>query len=459
MKRFIKIVIASLPFIFSLSCIKTGPLPLAPEFDGEPSVSVSGTNIILSARLGGTSVPSYHDCGFYLNDGKSNQIIKASISGNGFSSFVPAKDYAGMRIKVNAFITNGLGNEILSSSASYSVPAIATKLSLPEETRIMEGEKMRLQLTMNSSGALNEIEWKSDNVKVAEVDDKGYLTGIGMGVTVVSAKLKVSGLIASTKVYVGGNYIDWIGDWKVNRGGYTDTWHVAMGEYGSTYMVTGIEGEEYEVVAEYNKDKTLSISGDQIVGMVAKSGEQYAVHLHAEVDYSGTTYWCNSGRDYQIFKAQIGSSGNASVVPQTFNGKNTGVQTIKRFRYRYTKSSSLECADTHYQLNSVATELPCTMTAVKPSTSSVSTVLAGNDGTMYQVRGRCKDISNTTYGNWYLDDGTGRIYIYGTLSRYGRVYWESLGISEGDMVTVKGYRKTYNTNVELGSVIVVKIEK
>lgn len=457
MRKFIKLVFAFLLLTCIVSCVKNDPVPLTPKFEGVPSISMSGHLMVITASLAGATTPGYHDCGFYLNDGENTQTIKAFLAAGRMSSSAPAKDYAEKSIMVQAFISNGLGNEILSSASTFKVPGIAAELHLPAETRMMMGDKVTLNLTTIPSRACDEIEWKSENTEVVQVDDKGCLTGVSHGVALVSAKSKDSGKEASSKVYVGSNYIDWIGDWKVNRGSYTDTWHVTMREYGSTYSVTGIEGEDYIVIADYNKDNTLSIRGDQFVGVVKRSGEQYNVHLHAEIDYSGETYWCNSNeRRYQIFKAQIGSSGNASVVPQTFDGKKTGVQTIKRFRYLYTKSSSLECADTHNYLNGVATELPCTMTTVEPSTSSVSTVLAGNDGTLYQVRGRCKDISNTTYGNWYLDDGTGQIYIDGTLSRYGRLYWESHGISEGDMVTVRGYKRSFYGLVDA---LVVKIEK
>lgn len=86
-------------------------------------------------------------------------------------------------------------------------------------------------------------------------------------------------------------------------------------------------------------------------------------------------------------------------------------------------------------------------------------VIAGADSKTYLVTGTCVGIANTTYGNWYLDDGTGQIYIYGTVNAAGQYAWSSFGIEVGDEVTVQGPKTTYNGTVELVDVAVVKVNK
>ena len=88
-------------------------------------------------------------------------------------------------------------------------------------------------------------------------------------------------------------------------------------------------------------------------------------------------------------------------------------------------------------------------------------VIAGADGTTFRVKGECTKIANTTYGNWYLKDATGEIYIYGTLDAEGKTKnFSSLGIEVGDIVTVEGPKTTYKeTTVELVDVTVISIEK
>lgn len=95
---------------------------------------------------------------------------------------------------------------------------------------------------------------------------------------------------------------------------------------------------------------------------------------------------------------------------------------------------------------------------VEPATCKQ--IIDGADGKTYRVTGKVSAIGNTTYGNWYLQDATGEIYIYGTLDKNGGTKnFSSLGIELGDQVTVEGPKKTYNGTVELVDVTVLKIEK
>lgn len=94
------------------------------------------------------------------------------------------------------------------------------------------------------------------------------------------------------------------------------------------------------------------------------------------------------------------------------------------------------------------------------SSATCAEVIAGPDSKTYQVTGTVTAIANTVYGNWYLTDKTGTIYIYGTLDAKGaEKNFASLGLEVGDEVTVQGPKTTYGTTVELVKVTVVKINK
>lgn len=98
--------------------------------------------------------------------------------------------------------------------------------------------------------------------------------------------------------------------------------------------------------------------------------------------------------------------------------------------------------------------------SMEASEATCAEVIAGNDGKTFLVTGTCTAIANTTYGNWYLTDETGEIYIYGTLDANGASKnFLSLGIEQGDVVTVQGQKSTYNGTVELVNVTVVSITK
>jgi hypothetical protein len=96
----------------------------------------------------------------------------------------------------------------------------------------------------------------------------------------------------------------------------------------------------------------------------------------------------------------------------------------------------------------------------KIASATCAEVIAGPDSKTYQVTGVCTSIVNTVYGNWYLKDNTGTIYIYGTLDAKGATKnFASLGIEVGDEITVQGPKLTYGTTVELVDVSVLKINK
>ena len=98
--------------------------------------------------------------------------------------------------------------------------------------------------------------------------------------------------------------------------------------------------------------------------------------------------------------------------------------------------------------------------SMEASSATCAEVIAGADGKTYRVKGTCTSIANTTYGNWYLDDGTGVVYIYGTLDKDGATKnFSSLGIEVGDVIEVEGPKTTYNGTVELVDVTVLNITK
>lgn len=94
------------------------------------------------------------------------------------------------------------------------------------------------------------------------------------------------------------------------------------------------------------------------------------------------------------------------------------------------------------------------------SNATCAEVIAGPDSKNYRVTGVVTSIVNTTYGNWYLNDGTGEVYIYGTLDSKGAAKnFLSWGLEVGDEITVEGPKTTYNGTVELVDVTVISITK
>lgn len=69
---------------------------------------------------------------------------------------------------------------------------------------------------------------------------------------------------------------------------------------------------------------------------------------------------------------------------------------------------------------------------------------AAEDDTLYELTGTVSNVTNTTYGNFDLTDETGTVYIYGLCSPEGESkYWAASGVKEGDKITVRTVRSSY----------------
>ena len=97
---------------------------------------------------------------------------------------------------------------------------------------------------------------------------------------------------------------------------------------------------------------------------------------------------------------------------------------------------------------------------LNPPFSTCAEILAGNDGETYKVKGTLTKLSNTVYGNWYIKDATGEVYVYGTLDANGsEKNFASLKLEEGDEVTIQGPRDTYKGTPQLKNVTVLGYTK
>lgn len=118
-----------------------------------------------------------------------------------------------------------------------------------------------------------------------------------------------------------------------------------------------------------------------------------------------------------------------------------------------TAELSIQCGDATQRINVI-------QGLAETSSATCAEIIAGPDSKTYQVTGVCTAIANTTYGNWYLEDETGSIYIYGTLDEDGgEKNFLSWGLEVGDEITVQGPKTTYNGTVELVNVTVIEINK
>lgn len=103
--------------------------------------------------------------------------------------------------------------------------------------------------------------------------------------------------------------------------------------------------------------------------------------------------------------------------------------------------------------------------SLEASDATCADVIAGPDGKNFRVTGAVTSIANTLYGNFYLDDGTGQIYIYGIYDKEGKKGNNPIdgadgwGIEVGDIVTLEGPKQLYGSTVEIVDATVIEVKK
>ena len=182
----------------------------------------------------------------------------------------------------------------------------------------------------------------------------------------------------------------------------------------------------------------VQVSSSYVAIPAAGGSQTITVNAKSEWSFGDIPEWVKvtptsgaAGETLVTFKAEAATSSNEAMLYLTCDGKSQIINVLQM-----TEKVDL------------------------PITSCKDFNEKGEDGKSYRVKGAVTKIANTTYGNMYVNDGTGEAYVYGTLDASGaEKNFLSLGIEEGDIVTVEGPRKTYSGTVELVNVTVISIEK
>ena len=96
---------------------------------------------------------------------------------------------------------------------------------------------------------------------------------------------------------------------------------------------------------------------------------------------------------------------------------------------------------------------------VETPLSTCAEANAGETGKRYRIKGIVTSIANDLYGNMYITDDTGTVYVYGTLYQGKEKEFSKHGIEVGDEVVVEGPQSPYNGSPQLKNVDVISIEK
>lgn len=204
----------------------------------------------------------------------------------------------------------------------------------------------------------------------------------------------------------------------------------------------GLLSDTYVIIPAEGGSKTVNINASsdwQFVGLTDKNGKQQSYTVKTKNGVKDTTY-----TDLWFTLSQLTGTAGQTQLTVSADACDYGRETELKFAFG----------------NGTSQFLMVRQGDIEAQTATCAEVIAGADGKTFRVKGTCTAIANTTYGNWYMNDGTGEIYIYGTLNKDGEAKkFTDLGIEEGDVVTVEGPKTTYGSTIELVNVTVIKIEK
>ena len=73
----------------------------------------------------------------------------------------------------------------------------------------------------------------------------------------------------------------------------------------------------------------------------------------------------------------------------------------------------------------------------------------------YELTGVITNVINTHYGNFYLVDDTGEVFVYGLIDKDGNLCYSNYGLKNGDTITIRGRRSSYNGEPQMANAVYV----
>lgn len=193
-----------------------------------------------------------------------------------------------------------------------------------------------------------------------------------------------------------------------------------------------VEGNNVEALAGAGQAVDLKVP----VLTVAETEFEVACDaVQVEIQIESNIAWTVAGEGVKAEPAA--GEGNAKVV-LTFAAN----EAYEAVTYEVVVSSEAEVEPVTVVINQEAAPEPEPEFVV----ATVAEYLAAaEDDTVYQLTGVITRVVNTTFGNFYLTDETGTVYIYGLCSPEGaQKYWAESGAKVGDTITIQTVRSSYN---------------
>ena len=209
----------------------------------------------------------------------------------------------------------------------------------------------------------------------------------------------------------------------------------------STYNNTTIELINATIIRyEYSSVRLIMMDEEPIPG----EGGEYKVRIECpqdDVDIAipeDAQSWLSASSVERVNDDFIDITFTAAENTSIFRSAEVKFEIFKDGRRHFTKSNVQQQSIEAIKKVTIAEFLAAPVTAYQK----------------YELTGVIENIVNTTYGNFDLKDETGIVYVYG-LTTKGEIgsndkSFSSIGLKEGDTVTLVGVRTEYKGTPEVG---------
>lgn len=371
-------------------------------------------------------------------------------------------------------VDNGTAAAMTGADLDAYVSAPVVKYASFEGALVIDGNYYNVTVD-GASTAVGSLSYPDGDIKtqLTSLNGKGikvtgYLIGVSSGkftnmmVTAVSAtgddpeqpEPTTASKIDKVASLVAGNYI---------MAGYLesyDTYNWAANPYHCwTGKIATSSNKNYlETVAYSYADGVLSPGS----GVLA----QPAVVTVVAVEGKANTFYIKAGNEYLVNNAasnhQVGLSANSAEwvaadhakggIVFTSNGASLGTGNATKNHIRsYIDQANLACGVVFFTTDGTVVPEPDPTPDPEPTPGEYTTIAdflaaAVSDAVEYTLRGTITSVANTTYGNFYITDQTGTVYIYGLNSPDGTTnkYWATSGAKLGDDIVLTTVRGDYN---------------
>ena len=258
---------------------------------------------------------------------------------------------------------------------------------------------------------------------------------------------------------------------------------------GNTYITfESRTGETFDLFtsrwAESLKSVQVPEGSGTLKGIAGINNDTYQISLTSTDDYAGLTgeRFGEAAYTFSInpTSQRVSSEGGSFDITVTSNVAWTVSSDNSAFTVNPTSGNGNGTVTVQYTANTDASERTATITVSttdenianktltcsvtqsaqgastdEPVVATIAEFLAASESSdvWYQLTGTITSIDNEHYGNITIEDNTGSVYVYGlTKTKVDKNdnSFSSIGLSEGDIVTLAGTRTSYNNQPQVG---------